>query len=174
MEIEMSKTSEITVAERQILDLINFRSNADHVFFGSNEYIGDCISIQKTSAKNMVNKLVKLGYLKRVMDGKKRVLYYTGKAYEPIVGDLSNYDKAYLRKEVDHYKHELKNAEDDMTLMKIEIDQLKDKIEEQKITIHDNTHAIVVLKNILEQLGIDEAKLTAMFPAVYKEIYGDN
>ena len=143
-------------------------------FFGSNEYIGDCISIQKTSAKNMVNKLVKLGYLKRVMDGKKRVLYYTGKAYEPIVGDLSNYDKAYLRKEVDHYKYELKSAEDDMALMKIEIDQLKDKIEEQKITIRDNTHAIVVLKNILEQLGIDEAKLTAMFPAVYKEIYGDN
>ena len=174
MEIEMSKTSEITVAERQILDLINFRSNSKHRFFGSNEYIGDCIGIQKTSAKHMVNKLVRLGYLTRTMDGKKRYWQYTGKQYATVIGDLSNYDKAYLRKEVDHYKHELKNAEEDMTLMKIEIDQLKDKIEEQKITIRDNTLAIVVLKNILEQFGIDEEKLTAMFPAVYKEIYGDN
>lgn len=170
----MSKTSEITVAERQILDLIKFRSNSDHVFFGSNEYIADCIGIQKTSAKNMVNKLVKLGYLKRVMDGKKRILYYTNMPYEPIIGDLSNYDKAYLRKEVAHYKHELKNAEDDMTLMKIEINQLKDKIEEQKITIRDNTHAIAVLKEILTQMGIDEEKLLELFKAVYKEIYGDN
>lgn len=174
MEIKMSKTSEITVAERQILDLIKFRSNTDHVFFGSNEYIGDCIGIQKTSAKNMVNKLVKLGYLRRVMDGKKRVLYYTGKAYEPIVGDLSNYDKAYLRKEIDHYKYELQSAEDDMVLMKIEINQLKDKIEEQKITIRDNTHAIVVLKDILAQMGIDEEKLLELFKAVYKEKYGDD
>jgi len=170
----MSKTGKITVAERQILDLIKFRSNADHVFFGSNEYIADCIGIQKTSAKNMVNKLVKLGYLKRVMDGKKRVLYYTNMPYEPIIGDLSNYDKAYLRGEVAHYKHELKNAEDDMTLMKIEINQLKDKIEEQKITIRDNTHAIVVLKEILTQMGIDEEKLLELFKAVYKEKYGDD
>ena len=170
----MSKTSEITVAERQILDLINFRSNADHVFFGSNEYIGDCISIQKTSAKNMVNKLVKLGYLKRVMDGKKRVLYYTGKAYEPIVGDLSNYDKAYLRKEVDHYKHELKNAEDDMTLMKIEIDQLKDKVEQKNQEIKNDNQVIAALKNILAQLGLEGDKLIELFEKVYKEMYGDN
>ena len=170
----MSKTSEITVAERQILDFIKFRSNAKHRFFGSNEYLGDSIGLQTTSAKNMVNRLVRLGYLTRTMEGQKRYLQYTGKKYLSVVGDLSNYDKAYLKKEVDHYKYELKNAEDDMTLMKIEIDQLKDKIEEQKITIRDNTHAIVVLKNILEQLGIDEAKLTAMFPAVYKEIYGDS
>ena len=170
----MTKKSEITVAERQILDLIKFRSNGKHRFFGNNEYIADCIGIQKTSAKNMVNKLVRLGYLARLMEGKKRYLAYTGKEYEPIVGDLQNYDKAYLKKEVAHYKTEFKDAEQEIELMNIEIDQLKNKIEEQKITIRDNTHAIVVLKNILAQMGIDEEKLTAMFPAVYKEIYGDN
>ena len=51
----MSRTSEITVAERQILDFIKFRSNEKHRFFGSNEYIGDSIGLQTTSVKNMVN-----------------------------------------------------------------------------------------------------------------------
>lgn len=69
----MTKTSEISVAERQILDLIKFRSNSQHRFFGNNEYIGDSIGIQKTSAKNMVNKLVRLGYLTKTMEGKKRL-----------------------------------------------------------------------------------------------------
>lgn len=43
---------------------------------------------------------MRLGYLARLMEGKKRYLAHTGKEYEPIVGDLQNYDKAYLKKEV--------------------------------------------------------------------------
>lgn len=170
----MSKTSEITVAERQILDFIKFRSNAKHRFFGSNEYLGDSIGLQTTSAKNMVNRLVRLGYLTRTMEGQKRYLQYTGKKYLSVVGDLSNYDKAYLKKEVDHYKHELKNAEDDMTLMKIEIDQLKDKIEQKNQEIKNDNQVIAALKNILAQLGLEGDKLIELFEKVYKEMYGDN
>jgi len=169
----MTKKSEITVAERQILDLIKFRSNGKHRFFGNNEYIADCIGIQKTSAKNMVNKLVRLGYLARLMEGKKRYLAYTGKEYEPIVGDLQNYDKAYLKKEVAHYKTEFKDAEQEIELMNIEIDQLKDKISRQNDEIKCQEHAIAVLKKILEDFGLKDDKLITLFTAVHKEMYGE-
>ena len=169
----MTKKSEITVAERQILDLIKFRSNGKHRFFGNNEYIADCIGIQKTSAKNMVNKLVRLGYSARLMEGKKRYLAYTGKEYEPIVGDLQNYDKAYLKKEVAHYKTEFKDAEQEIELMNIEIDQLKDKISRQNDEIKCQEHAIAVLKKILEDFGLKDDKLIILFTAVHKEMYGE-
>ena len=169
----MTKKSEITVAERQILDLIKFRSNGKHRFFGNNEYIADCIGIQKTSAKNMVNKLVRLGYLARLMEGKKRYLAYTGKEYEPIVGDLQNYDKAYLKKEVAHYKTEFKDAEQEIELMNIEIDQLKDKISRQNYEIKCQERAIAVLKKILEDFGLKDDKLITLFTAVHKEMYGE-
>ena len=169
----MSRTSEITVAERQILDFIKFRSNEKHRFFGSNEYIGDSIGLQTTSVKNMVNKLVRLGYLTRTMEGKKRYLQYTGKEYAPIIGDLQNYDKAYLKKEVAHYKTEYKDAEQQIELMKIEIEQLKNKIEQKDNKIKNDNQAIAVLKNILAQLGIEEDKLIELFQKVYKEMFSE-
>ena len=161
----MVKTKEITVAERQILDLIKFRSSGAHKFFGSNDYIGETIGIKATSAKNMVNKLVKLGYLNRVMDGKKRYLHYTGKKYEPIVGDLSNYDKAYLRKQVAHYKQEHNDAEQQIALMKIEIEQLRNEVENYK-------HTGKVLMRLLNQMGFDDKKVTQVYSEVHKEIFG--
>ena len=168
----MSKKSEITVAERQILDFIKFRSNERHRFFGSNEYIGNSIGLQTTSVKNMVNKLVRLEYLTRIMEGKKRYLQYTGKKYEPIVGDLSNYDKAYLRKEVAHYKTEYKDAEQQIELLKIEIEQLKSKIEQKNNQIKSDDQAMSVLKNILAQLGIEGDKLIELSQKVCEEMFG--
>ncbi len=169
----MSKKSEITVAERQILDFIKFRSNEKHKFFGSNEYLGDSIGLQTTSVKNMVNRLVRLGYLTRTMEGNKRYLQYTGKKYLSVVGDLSNYDKAYLRKQVAHYKQEYEDAEQQIELMKIEIEQLKNKIEQKDNQIKSDNQAIAVLKNILAQLGIDGDKLIELSQKVYKEMFGD-
>ena len=107
------------------------------------------------------------------MEGKKRYLQYTGKKYEPIVGDLSNYDKAYLRKEVAHYKQEFKDAEQQIELLKIEIEQLKNKIERKDNQIKSDNQAILVLKNILAQLGFGEDKLIDLFQKVYKEMFGD-
>ncbi|MBR1600317.1 MAG: hypothetical protein IJ677_01925 [Alphaproteobacteria bacterium] len=169
----MSKKSEITVAERQILDFIKFRSNEKHRFFGSNEYLGDSIGLQTTSAKNMVNRLVRLGYLTRTMEGNMRYLQYTGKKYLSVVGDLSNYDKAYLRKQVAHYKHEYNDADQQIELMKIEIEKLKNKLEQKDNQIKSDNQAISVLKNILAQLGIDGDKLIELFEKVYKEMFGD-
>ena len=161
----MTKTSEISVAERQILDLIKFRSNSQHRFFGNNEYIADCIGIQKTSAKNMVNKLVRLGYLTKTMEGKKRFLAYTGKKYATVVGDLSNYDKAYLKKEVAHYKTEYKDAEQQIELMKIEIEQLTNQA-------NDYMHTCKVLMHLLNQIGMDNETIAKVSSAVHKEIFG--
>lgn len=169
----MSRTSEITVAERQILDLIKFRSNEKHRFFGSNEYLGDSIGLRKTSVKNMVNRLVRLGYLTRTMEGKKRYLQYTGKEYAPVVTDLSNYDKAYLRKEVAHYKTEYKDAEQQIELLKIEIEQLKNKLEQKNHQINNDNQVIAALKNILAQLGLEGDKLIELFEKVYKEMFGE-
>ena len=161
----MSRTSEITVAERQILDFIKFRSNEKHRFFGSNEYIGDSIGLQTTSVKNMVNKLVRLGYLTRTMEGKKRYLQYTGKEYAPIIGDLQNYDKAYLKKEVAHYKTEYKDAEQEIELMKIEIDHLKNQA-------NDYMHTCKVLMHLLNQMGMDNETIAKVSSAAHKEIFG--
>ena len=169
----MSKKSEITVAERQILDFIKFRSNERHRFFGSNEYIGNSIGLQTTSVKNMVNRLVRLGYLTRIMEGNKRYLLYTGKKYLSVVGDLSNYDKAYLRKQVAHYKQEYEDAEQQIELMKIEIEQLKGKLEQKDNQIKSDNQAIATLKNILAQLGIEGDKLLELFQKLYKEMFGE-
>lgn len=161
----MTNVSEISVTERQILDLIRFRSNGKHVFFGSNDYIGECLSIKATSAKNMVNKLVRLGYLTRTMEGKKRYLHYTGKKYAPIIGDMSNYDKARLKQEVLHYHSEYNDAQQQIELMKIEIDQLKNEVENYK-------HTGKVLMHLLNQMGFDNEKVTQVYPEIHKEIFG--
>lgn len=161
----MTNVSEISVSERQILDLIRFRSNGKHTFFGSNDYIGDCLSIKATSAKNMVNKLVRLGYLTRTIEGKKRYLHYTGKQYASIIGDMSNYDKARLKQEVLHYHNEYKDAEQQIELMKIEIEQLNTELDNYK-------HTGKVLMHLLKQFGFDDEKVKEVFPKVHQEIFG--
>jgi len=161
----MSRESEISVTERQILDLIKFRSNERHRFFGSNDYIAECLTIKEKSAKNMVNKLVRLGYLNRVMEGKKRYLHYTGKEYKPIIGDLSNYDKARLKQEVAHYQTEYKDAEQLIELLNIEIAQLK----ANKLTLEQS---IRVYRNILLQFGMTEEQEMELFSKVYAEMFG--
>lgn len=161
----MSRESEISVAERQILDLIRFKCNEKHRFFGSNDYIAECLTIKETSAKNMVNKLVRLKYLNRVMEGKKRYLCYTGKKYQSIVGDLRNYDKARLKQEVAHYQTEYKDAEQQIELMKIEIEQLKQQV-------LNLTHTGRVVVHLLNQLGMTDEMIDQVFPQVHKEIFG--
>ena len=161
----MSRASEITVAERQILDFIKFRSNDKHRFFGSNEYLGDSIGLQTTSVKNMVNRLVRLEYLTRTMEGKKRYLHYTGKKYKSVVTDLSNYDKAYLRKQVAHFKQEYEDAKE-------QIDLLKTKIEQLNTELDNYERSGKVLMHLLKQFGFDEKKVTEVFPGVHKELFG--
>lgn len=129
----------LSPSERMILDYIKYRTHNNVRFFGSNEHIATYIGIKRTSAKVLVNGLVKKGYLARTDDGvHQRTLALTGKEYLPMTGcNMSDIDKAGLKKERNEYQQEYERLSKWNNELQTENNQLKKKVAELEKKIAD-------------------------------------
>lgn len=99
--------SELSITKRLLLDYIRFKTNNNHQFFASNDYISKALDLTPNSAKVMVNELVRQNYLFKEADKMgRRVLSWTGKSYCALFENVSNLDKTYLKEELKNYKNE--------------------------------------------------------------------
>lgn len=104
----MSKSkAELSITKRVLLDYIKYKTNNNHQFFASNEYIATGLKLTENTAKTFVNDLIRDGYLYKEIDKNgRRILSLTGKAYAPLFEDVSQFDKSVLKQERDNATEE--------------------------------------------------------------------
>lgn len=134
----------LSPSERMILDYIKYRTNKNASFYGSNGHIATYIGIKPSSAKVLVNGLIKKGYLARSNDGiHQRTLALTGKEYLPMTGcNMSDIDKAGLKKERNEYQQEYEQLVTQYNELQKENEQLKQQIEILKMAEQEVTNRL--------------------------------
>ena len=122
--------AELSLKAREILQFIRYRTKVSKTktYFGSNENIATYTDVTVNTAKQLVNKLVREGYLERGYDEqKRRHLLYTGKPYVEIVEDMRNYEKRGLKSEKEYYEREANDAKYELELKQIRIEALENE-----------------------------------------------
>lgn len=125
--IENTETYEhLTLTERYILTYIKFRTNNGREFFGSNENIAQNAGCTVHSAKTMVNKLIRFGYLEKSIGiHSRRTLALTNKPFLPLDGvNMSNKEKSILKQDVDNFERMEKQYAQDITALKRDISDI--------------------------------------------------
>lgn len=109
----MSKAkSELSVSARLLLDYIVFRRKLNHTFFENNETIGFKLDLTEGTIKELVNRLVRMGYLVKGKDKYgRRVLETTALKHKPLFYPLQEINKRGLKEELDYQTKELEKAE---------------------------------------------------------------
>lgn len=166
----------LTYTERMILEYIRFRTNGKYPqLFECNETIARAICITKSSAKVIINNLIRKKYLIKSTDAKhKRCLSLSGKEYPgmPWV-NLSNVSKCQLKKERDAYLHDYEEAnnwgfkwqkesedlQEKCRLLELENAELKEKIKNLENKINPTTEQPMQTQQGID-FGIYEPKQT--------------
>ena len=109
----MSKSkAELSVSARLLLDYIVFRRKLNHTFFENNETIGFKLDLTEGTIKELVNRLVRMGYLVKGKDKYgRRVLETTALKHKPLFYPLQEINKRGLKEELDYQTKELEKAE---------------------------------------------------------------
>lgn len=136
----MSKSkSTLSITERLLLDFIKFKTNRNFKFFMNNEKIALALDLTPNSAKVMVNKLAREGYLIKEQDNHgRRVLSLSGKAYTPLFIDLRNVEKKLILLELANYQRDAEYYKQQYELEKARADRLAEDV------------ASINLKNIIK------------------------
>lgn len=131
----MSKSkATLSITERLLLDFIKFKTNHNFKFFMNNEKIAEALDLTPSSAKVMVNKLAREGYLVKEKDNHgRRVLSLSGKAYTPLFIDLRNVEKKILLLELANYQRDTKYYKQQYELEKARADRLAEEIGKIKL-----------------------------------------
>ena len=109
----MSKSkAELSISARLLLDYIVFRRQLNHTFFENNETIGFKLDLTEGTIKELVNRLVRMGYLVKCKDKYgRRVLETTALKHKPLFYPLQEINKRGLKEELEHQTKELEKAE---------------------------------------------------------------
>ena len=109
----MSKSkAELSISARLLLDYIVFRRKLNHTFFENNETIGFKLDLTEGTIKELVNRLVRMGYLVKGKDKYgRRVLETTALKHKPLFYPLQEINKRGLKEELDYQTKELEKAE---------------------------------------------------------------
>lgn len=123
----MSKSkAELSITKRILLDYIKFKTNNNHTFFAGNDYIAEALDLTPATAKQMVNDLIRKGYLRKDTDKyKRRLLFLTGKEYKPLFENMANVDKALLKSRVENYENDLNYCKRENQLLQIRCNKLE-------------------------------------------------
>ena len=109
----MSKSkAELSISARLLLDYIVFRRKLNYTFFEKNETIGFKLDLTEGTIKELVNRLVRMGYLVKGKDKYgRRVLETTALKHKPLFYPLQEINKRGLKEELEHQTKELEKAE---------------------------------------------------------------
>ena len=103
---------EISVSERLILDYIGFRTKSGFPFFEKNSTIAPNVGLTEGTTKELINRLVRKGYLFRCKDERnRRQLLLTELKHPQTYTNFQDISKASLKEELDYKNKELKQTE---------------------------------------------------------------
>jgi DNA-binding MarR family transcriptional regulator len=103
---------EISVSERLILDYIGFRTKSGFPFFEKNSTIAPNVGLTEGTTKELINRLVRKGYLFRCKDERnRRQLLLTELKHPQTYTNFQDISKASLKEELDYRNKELKDTE---------------------------------------------------------------
>lgn len=131
----MSKSkAALSITERLLLDFIKFKTNRNFKFFMNNEKIALALDLTPNSAKVMVNKLAREGYLIKEQDNHgRRVLSLSGKAYTPLFIDLRNVEKKLILLELANYQRDAEYYKQQYELEKARADRLTEELTQLRL-----------------------------------------
>ena len=124
----MSKSkAELSVSARMLLDYITFRTKNHYPFFEKNETIAFKLDLTPGTVKELINRLVREGYLFKCKDEyNRRQLIITEQKHKPLYYPLQDINKDGLKKELEYKTKELENAERQIDECMAKIQELKD------------------------------------------------
>lgn len=133
----MSKSkATLSITERLLLDFIKFKTNHNFKFFMNNEKIALALDLTPNSAKVMVNKLAREGYLIKEHDNHdRRVLSLSGKAYTPLFVDLRNVEKKLILLELANYQRDTEYYKQQYELEKARADRLAEELGRMRLVM---------------------------------------
>lgn len=133
----MSKSkATLSITERLLLDFIKFKTNRNFKFFMNNEKIALALDLTPNSAKVMVNKLARKGYLIKEQDNHgRRLLSLSGKAYTPLFIDLRNVEKKLILLELANYQRDAEYYKQQYELEKARADRLAEELGRMRLVI---------------------------------------
>lgn len=103
---------EISVSERLILDYIGFRTKSGFPFFEKNSTIAPNVGLTEGTTKELINRLVRKGYLFKCKDEhNRRQLLLTELKHPQTYTNFQDISKASLKEELDYKNKELKQTE---------------------------------------------------------------
>lgn len=145
-EKNISDDDQLTITQRIILSYIKFRTKNNQPFTLTNKELAQAIDIKETSAKTMINKLIRSGYLVSLR-GKHnlRNIILTGKPFKHVVMDAEDIDKkiisqankemekelSYLRKTNQQYENKIEKLLDKITKLELEKETLKQQLKQK-------------------------------------------
>lgn len=131
----MSKSkATLSITERVLLDFVKFKTNRNFKFFMSNDKIALALDLTSNSAKVMVNKLVREGYLVKEQDNQgRRCLSLSGKAYTPLFVDLRNVEKKMLIMEAANYQRDAEYYKSQYKQEKARADRLSEELTRMRL-----------------------------------------
>lgn len=152
--------AELSITKRILLDYIKFKTNNNHIFFAGNEYIAEALDLTPSTAKVMVNDLIRKGYLYKGTDKyKRRILVLTGKEYKPLFENMANVDKALLKSNAQQAAADLRDCEKERQLLQIRCDRLEKGFETLMNEKTALEHQLFEFKCIFKAQGISDEEV---------------
>ncbi len=147
--------SSLSITKRVLLDYIKFKTNNNHQFFASNEYVAKGLDISQNTAKSFINDLIREGYVYKEIDKQgRRILSLTGKPYTPLFEDVSTIDKKVLKQDRDDALRDNQYLNEQLSTSEAHCEQLRMEKTELVLTNAELTREVQALKervNHLEQ-----------------------
>lgn len=145
--------SELSVSERLILDYITFRTRSGFPFFEKNNTIAPNVGLTESTTKELINRLVRKGYLFRCKDERnRRQLLLTEMTHTQTYTNFAELTKANLQEELDHQRQYNKNMERDVKMAQDSVDIWRNRYHNAQNRITELEQQIAELQSKLNTL----------------------
>ena len=165
---------EISVSERLILDYIGFRTKSGFPFFEKNSTIAPNVGLTEGTTKELINRLVRKGYLFRCKDERnRRQLLLTELKHPQTYTNFQNVSKACLKEELDYKNKELKQTEQQLNDKDYAIKAWRDRCSAEEEKVKKLEQQVAELQRQLNALQSTQTPQTDNTTTI-KEEYSNN
>lgn len=165
---------EISVSERLILDYIVFRTKSGYPFFEKNSTIAPNVGLTEGTTKELINRLVRKGYLFRCKDERnRRQLLLTELKHPQTYTNFQDISKASLKEELDYKNKELKQTEQQLNDKDYAIKAWRDRCSAEEEKVKKLEQQVAELQRQLNALQSTQTPQTDNTTTI-KEEYSNN
>lgn len=166
---------EISVSERLILDYIGFRTKSGFPFFEKNSTIAPNVGLTEGTTKELINRLVRKGYLFRCKDERnRRQLLLTELKHPQTYTNFQDISKANLIEELNHQRQDNKNMERDMKISQDAVDTWRSRYYAEERKVKKLEQQVAELQRQLNALQSTQTPQTDNTTTIQEEYSNNN